>query len=59
MHLKMSSGKWQPSCLGLNVLTPSVHMWAVGGHYHVEGHNGLLHVGDFNSLRPSDAYMRR
>ena len=20
MHLKMSSGKWQPSCLGLNVL---------------------------------------
>ena len=22
MHLKMSSGKWQPSCLGLNVLSP-------------------------------------
>ena len=21
MHLKMSSGKWRPSCLGLNVLT--------------------------------------
>ena len=21
MHLKMSSGKWLPSCLGLNVLT--------------------------------------
>ena len=23
MHLKMSSGKWQPFCLGLNVLTPT------------------------------------
>ena len=22
MHLKMSSGTWRPSCLGLNVLTP-------------------------------------
>ena len=22
MHLKMSSGKWRPSCLGLNVLRP-------------------------------------
>ena len=22
MHLKMSSGKWRPFCLGLNVLTP-------------------------------------
>ena len=28
MHLKMSSGKWRPSCLGLNVLTP--HMMATG-----------------------------
>ena len=32
MHLKMSSGKWRPSCLGLNVLKPQVsslqrHLW--------------------------------
>ena len=25
MHLKMSSGKWRPSCLGLNVLRPLLH----------------------------------
>ena len=25
MHLKMSSGKWRPFCLGLNVLTS--HLW--------------------------------
>ena len=24
MHLKMSSGKWRPSCLGLNELTPNI-----------------------------------
>ena len=24
MHLKMSSGKWRPSCLGLNVLTTEI-----------------------------------
>ena len=23
LHLKMSSGKWRPSCLGLNLLTPA------------------------------------
>ena len=28
MHLKMSSGKWRPSCLGLNVLT-SLRCWVV------------------------------
>ena len=26
MHLKMSSGKWRPSCLGLNVLSLAKHM---------------------------------
>ena len=26
MHLKMSSGKWRPYCLGLNVLTPSHYL---------------------------------
>ena len=26
MHLKMSSGKWRPSCLGLNVLTTGFHV---------------------------------
>ena len=30
MHLKMSSGKWQPSCLGLNVLTLEVR-WDFAG----------------------------
>ena len=25
MHLKMSSGKWRPSCLGLNVLINKLH----------------------------------
>ena len=25
MHWKMSSGKWRPFCLGLNVLTPPLH----------------------------------
>ena len=24
MHVKMSSGKWRPSCLGLNVLKPGL-----------------------------------
>ena len=24
-HLKMSSGKWWPLCLGLNVLRPNLH----------------------------------
>ena len=27
MHLKMSSGKWRPFCLGLNVLTGSSLCW--------------------------------
>ena len=27
MHLKMSSGKWRPSCLGFNVLTIPVLAW--------------------------------
>ena len=26
MHLKMSSGKWRPPCLGLNVLTPTLRV---------------------------------
>ena len=27
MHLKMSSTKWQPSCLGLNVLNCHLRKW--------------------------------
>ena len=27
MHLKMSSGKWRPSCLSLNVLIPLLTLW--------------------------------
>ena len=26
-HFKMSSGKWRPSCLGLNVLKAKCHRW--------------------------------
>ena len=28
MHLKMSSGKWHPFCLGLNVLMAWCHTWS-------------------------------
>ena len=41
MHLKMSSGKWRPSCLGLNVLnTNGSHWW-------------YLNIGSCNGLVPS------
>ena len=33
MHLKMSSGKWQPSCLGLNVLRGSDWFWRGRGSH--------------------------
>ena len=32
MHLKMSSAKWRPFCLGLNVLT-TLHIWRLGFRY--------------------------
>ena len=34
MHLKMSSGKWRPFCLGLNVLKPSALI--THRHLHVQ-----------------------
>ena len=33
MHFKMSSAKWRPFCLGLNVLTPSLIGWAPTQNY--------------------------
>ena len=32
MHLKMSSAKWRPFCLGLNVLSASCEKWEAWGH---------------------------
>ena len=34
MHLKMSSAKWRPFCLGLNVLT---HICATRNHFYLHG----------------------
>ena len=31
MHLKMSSGKWRPFCLGLNVLKNPFYKWSYTG----------------------------
>ena len=45
MHLKMSSGKWRPFCLGLNVLTH----WAWVMHICV---NKLTSIGSDNGLSP-------
>ena len=33
MHLKMSSGKWRPSCLGLNVLSQTMLVKGVTGYW--------------------------
>ena len=45
MHLKMSSGKWQPFCLALNVLTDDVCGIIWGGFYK----NGLTWIPAFIS----------
>ena len=36
IHLKMSSGKWRPFCLGLNVLSDRI-VWNLN-HYYAESH---------------------
>ena len=45
MHLKMSSGKWQPSCLGLNVLNN--YTWFISTLWYfkcllLKSHNSIL-----------------
>ena len=81
MHLKMSSGKWRPFYLGLNVLAEYVDVrWVERMDGDVEGvrhcvierevvcYAGIsiivssylvIYQRLINSLRPSDAYMRR
>ena len=44
----MSSAKYRQFCLGLNVLTQIF-----------TAHVSIFHDDTLNSLRPSDAYMRR
>ena len=34
MHIKMLSGKWRPSCLGLSVLTQFIHSTPTSVHIH-------------------------
>ena len=46
IDLKMSSGKWRPSCLSLNVLSEHVYLWC---------NNTCYHPLFFNSLWPGDA----
>ena len=52
IHFKMSSGKWRPSCLGLNVLTAfliSEYSQSINAY--------TTWVIEFISLRPGDTYM--
>ena len=42
MHLKMSSAKWRPFCLGLNVLTRQQSVWWNQIHYHPYGRAVML-----------------
>ena len=56
MHLKMSFGKWRPSCLGLNVLT-SDQMYAQPILLGSSKTNETATTICFNSLMPSDAYI--
>ena len=51
MHLKMSSGKWRPSCLGLNVL---IHWTHVADKCDVEVRRYDLHLEDTKALYTSD-----
>ena len=45
MHLKMSSGKWRPFCLGLNVLTPPVDvMGSIAISVTLVGRNGNAYL---------------
>ena len=45
MHLKLSSGKWRPSCLGLNVLQSLRHTEAIN-------HDGVIKWKHFPRYRP-------
>ena len=60
MHMKMSSAKWRPSCLGLNVLTLSAASgwmdWGWGGSIHPSIHP-LAGNTDWISIHPSIPVM--
>ena len=43
MHLKMSSGKWRPFCLGLNVLRWRLPASLIGNFYWLLGLYGAIH----------------
>ena len=62
IHFKISSGKWRPSCLGLNVLITKLHAYylvCIRG-YTIAKIN-LAHWMDLNSLAPARCgnYFRR
>ena len=83
MHLKMSSGKWRPFCLSINVLMDlhgvfthillgaSLALGQSNDFFSADGvtlkYMGMIgsyltktrHNNAINSLRPSDAHMRR
>ena len=48
MYLKMSSGKWRPSCLGLNVLSWRIPhaftagMWQIGRHWYLNIYSDII-----------------
>ena len=49
MHLKMSSGKWRPFCLGLNVLThwPLEDVALIPGHHKQSGIQDIWYTSHF------------
>ena len=55
-HLKMSSGKWRPFCLGLNVLTH----WCLVIHAcaNESGHHGFRHNGVKSLPEPVMSFRR-
>ena len=51
MHLKMSSGKWRPFCLGLNVLMRTlchVILVVIINHHHYHHHRQRYHCYHYN-----------
>ena len=52
MHLKMSSGKWRPSCLGLNVLSSEVSIVS-----NLRRIDHVLMRKHFNDKKPGSAFF--
>ena len=55
MHLKMSSGKWRPFCLGLNVLT---HLFLVSHKYISELGQHWFRIGTKPLSKPVLSYCQ-